>query len=271
MLAGEIAVLQIFADLCSLSRNRRGADFQAGDETEEIDPAGEEARNPQEYLYAYLRSRDADAEGLPESFRVRLRRALAHYGVTDLEPADERAETAASAELHSALYRMFLAHRRAGAHVPVLLELLQWRLRNPDSLPAAHRESYLRTIDQLVRATQLRHPVVGGLARRVRYTCFDAPLIAAERERGRQLVRDELDRLGDVTDPAERAARIDAMVAAGEPILGVFGPRHHAVMLEVMTRRYYRIRTLARPAGRPSSTAGRCSPPATPTPGSATW
>ena len=90
---------------------------------------------------------------------------------------------------------MFLAHRRAGAHVPVLLELLQWRLRNPDSLPAAHREAYLRAIDQLVRATQLRHPVVGGLARRVRYTCFDAPLIAAERERGRQLVRDELDRL----------------------------------------------------------------------------
>ena len=85
VLAGEIAVLQIFADLCSLSRNRRGPE----DETEEIDPAGEEARNPQEYLYAYLRSRDADAEGLPESFRARLRRALAHYGVADLEPSDE--------------------------------------------------------------------------------------------------------------------------------------------------------------------------------------
>ena len=102
--------------------------------------------------------------------------------------------------------------------------------------------------------------MVGGLARRVRYTCFDAPLIVAERERGRQLVRDELERLGDVTDPAERAARIDAMVAAGEPILGVFGPRHHDVMLEVMTRRYYRIRTLrelrvAEHRGRPLLTA----------------
>ena len=231
VLAGETSVLQIFADLCSLSRNRRGPE----DETEQVDPAGEQARNPQEYLYAYLRSRDADAEGLPESFRARLRRALGHYGVADLDPSDE---------LNSALYRMFLAHRRAAAHVPVLLELLQWRLRNPDSLPAAQREAYLRTIDQLVRATQLRHPVVGGLARRVRYTCFDAPLIAAERERGRQLVRDELERLGEVTDPATHAERIDAMVAAGEPILGVFGPRHHDVMLEVMTRRYYRIRTL---------------------------
>ena len=48
----------IFADLCALSRNRRGPE----DESQQVDPAGEEARNPQEYLYAYLRSRDADAE-----------------------------------------------------------------------------------------------------------------------------------------------------------------------------------------------------------------
>ena len=212
VLAGEMAVMAIFADLASLSRNRRGPE----DATAEIDPADEEARNPQEYLYAYLRSRDADAEGLPESFRSRLRRALAHYGVPDLTPSDELRGD----QLNRALYRMFLAHRRAAAHVPVLLELLQWRLRNPDSLPASARDAYLRAVDQLVRATQLRHPVVGGLARRVRYTCFDAPLIAAERERGRQLVRDELERLDEVRDPAERAARIDAIVAAGEPILG---------------------------------------------------
>ena len=236
VLAGEMAVMTIFADLASLSRNRRGPE----DSTAEIDPADEEARNPQEYLDAYLRSRDADAEGLPESFRTRLRRALAHYGVPDLTPSGGlRAD-----QLNRALYRMFLAHRRAAAHVPVLLELLQWRLRNPDSLPASARDAYLRAVDQLVRATQLRYPVVGGLARQVRYTCFDAPLIAAERERGRELVREELERLDDVSDPAERAARIDAIVAAGEPILGVFGPRHHDVMLEVMTRRYYRIRTL---------------------------
>ncbi|HWM57946.1 MAG TPA: carboxyl transferase domain-containing protein [Pseudonocardia sp.] len=241
LLAGESAVLQIFADLCSLSRNRRGPE----DESEEIDPAGEEARNPQEYLYAYLRSRDADLEGLPESFRIRLRRALAHYGVSDLEPADESSDAPlASGRLNPALYRMFLAHRRAGAHIPVLLDLLSWRLRNPDSLPTGGRDSYQRAVDQLVRATQLRYPVVGGLARQVRYTCFDAPLIDAERERGRQLVREQLDLLADQSDPAERAARIDAVVAAGEPILGVFGPRHHDVMLEVMTRRYYRIRTL---------------------------
>ncbi len=230
VLAGEISIFRIFADLCALSRNRRGPE----DESQQIDPAGEQARNPQEYLHAYLRSRDADAEGLPESFRTKLRHALAHYGVSDLEPSDA---------LSSALYRMYLAHRRAAAQVPVLAELLQWRLRHPDSLPPAAREDYQRVLDQLITATQLRHPVVGGLARRVRYTCFDAPLIAAERAARQDQVRVELDRLS--ADPATRAAQIDTIVSATEPILGVFGARHHAAMLEVMTRRYYRVRTLS--------------------------
>ncbi|WP_433279295.1 biotin carboxylase N-terminal domain-containing protein [Pseudonocardia xinjiangensis] len=234
VLAAETAVLRIFADLCALSRNRRGPE----DETQQIDPAGEEARNPQEFLHAYLRSRDAETEGLPESFQEKLRRALVHYGVSDLAPTDP----VSTDLLNSALYRMFLAHRRATAHVPVVLALLQWRLRNPGSLPASAREEYQLTIDRLVRATQLRHPVVGGLARRVRYTVFDAPLIDAERAAGQNQVRAELDRLSD--DPAARAAQIDTIVAAAEPILEVFGERHHAAMLEVMTRRYYRVRTL---------------------------
>ncbi len=250
VLHGEMATFRIFADLCALSRNRRGPE----DESQQIDPAGEQARNPQEYLYAYLRSRDADVEGLPESFREKLRRALAHYGVADLEP---------SPELHSALYRMFLAHRRASAHVPVLLDLLQWRLRHPESLPETTslgdgREEYQRVLDQLVTATQLRHPVVGGLARRVRYTCFDAPLLDAERAAGQAEVRAELDRLSD--EPGERARQIDRIVSAAEPILGVFGDDHQAAMLEVMTRRYYRVRPLTDVAlqdrgGRPLLTA----------------
>ena len=121
VLAGETEVLRIFADLCALSRNRRVPGGAEADDESAVD--AEATRNPQEYLYAYLRSRDADAEGLPESFRIKLRRALAHYGITDLEPTPD---------LGPVLYRMFLAHRRAAAHVPVVSDLLQWRL----SLPA---------------------------------------------------------------------------------------------------------------------------------------
>ena len=107
-------------------------------------------------------------------------------------------------------------------------------------------------------ATQLRHPAVGDLARQVRYRCFDAPAVAAERVRAQQQVRAELDHLS--SDPQARAAQIDAIVASGAPILGIFTERDHAVMLEVMTRRYYRIRPLenvqvTERGGRPMLTA----------------
>ncbi|MGI8814949.1 MAG: biotin carboxylase N-terminal domain-containing protein [Pseudonocardia sp.] len=234
VLAGEAGVLGIFADLCALSRNKRLPDG-AGDLADDVSAVdAEAARNPQEYLYAYLRTRDADTEGLPESFRIKLRRALAHYQVHDLED---------SPDLGPALYRMFLAHRRAGAHVPTLSQLLRWRLRHPESVlstTAAARDQYRLVLDQLVTATQLRYPAIGDLARQVRYRCFDAPVIAEERARVRQQVREQLDQLSD--EPVARAAQIDQIVASGEPILGVFAEHHHAAMLEVMTRRYYRIR-----------------------------
>ena len=244
LLTGETEILQIFADLCALSRNRRVPDVAETDEEAAVD--AEAARNPQEYFYAYLRSRDAGAEGLPESFQIRLRRALAHYGVTDLEP---------SPDLEPALYQMFLAHRRASAHAAVVSELLQWRLHDPEPLPQDARDGYRQVIDQLVAATQLRHPATGDLARQVQYRCFDAPVIARERALAQQQVRAELDNLSP--DPGARADQIDAMVATGAPILGVFAERHHAVMLEVMTRRYYQIRPLQRVRAFERA-AGRC-------------
>jgi acetyl-CoA carboxylase carboxyltransferase component/biotin carboxyl carrier protein len=264
LLAGETEILRIFADISALWRNRRVPSETEADDEAAVD--AEAAHNQQEYLHAYLRSLDADAEGLPESFRIKLRRTLAHYGVTGLEP---------SPELGPALYRIFLAHRRAATHMPVVAELLRWRLRDPESLsaeprggsggssppePALHdaREDYRRVVDQLMSATQLRHPAVGDLARQVRYRCFDAPAVAAERIRVQRQVRAELDHLSP--DPEARAVQIEAIVAAGAPILGIFTERDHAVMLEVMTRRYYQIRPLenvrvVEHSGRPLLTA----------------
>ena len=250
LLAGETEILGIFGDISALWRNRRVPTETLRDQADDeaaVDAAA--AHNQQEYLHAYLRSLDADTEGLPESFRIKLRRTLAHFGVTELEP---------SPELGPALYRIFLAQRRAAAQVPVVAELLRWRLRDPRSLPEDARDDYRRVVDQLMSATQLRHPAVGDLARQVRYRCFDAPLLAAERVRAQQRVRAELDQLS--AEPRARGAQIDAIVAAGEPILGVFTQRHHPVMLEVMTKRYYRIRPLrnvqiTERSGRPLLTA----------------
>ncbi|HEX8519385.1 MAG TPA: biotin carboxylase N-terminal domain-containing protein, partial [Pseudonocardia sp.] len=283
VLAGELSIMQIFADLSALSRNRRGPESPDAaarlDGAPEADSA-ESAHNPQEYLHAFLRSRDADVEGLPESFRARLRAALRHYGVPgDKVPAGDGAPrregtTAPRREgmdddaLTTALYRIFLAHRRASAHVPVLLDLLQWRLTHTTgvdtaadpALPPEARERYLRTLEHLITATQVRHPVVGDLARRVRYRLFDEPLMDRARARGQEEVRAELDRLAAAPDAATRAALIDAIVASADPILSVFRERDHAVMLEVMTRRYYRVRpltdlTVVDRGGRPLLTA----------------
>ena len=153
LLAGEAEILQIFADVSALWRNRRVPGESQADDEAAVD--AEAARNPQEYMHAYLRSRDADAEGLPESFRIKLRRTLAHYGITDLEP---------SPELDPALYRIFLAHRRAAAHVPVVSELLQWRLRHPESLPGPARRP--RRLPAGRRPAGVGHPAAASGRRR---------------------------------------------------------------------------------------------------------
>ena len=77
---------------------------------------------------------------------------------------------------------MFLAHRRATAHVPVVLDLLQWRLRQPGRAAGRRARRLPAHARPAGQATQLRHPVVGGLARRVRYTLLRR---AADRRRAR--------------------------------------------------------------------------------------
>ena len=72
LLHGELALLTTFADLSELSRNRP---------TSEEEEADEQVHSPREYFHAYLHSLDIEREGLPESFRARLSRALLHYGV----------------------------------------------------------------------------------------------------------------------------------------------------------------------------------------------
>ena len=93
--------------MCDLSRNRP---------TDEEESADEQVHSPREHFHTYLRSLDVEQEDLPESFRVRLARALRHHGVTDLEPGPR---------LEEAVYRVFLAQQRAADQVPVVAALLE--------------------------------------------------------------------------------------------------------------------------------------------------
>ena len=230
VLDAEIDVLGIFADIASLTRNRR-----IGDEEDRA-----EARAAREYLHAYLRSLDVEAEGLPDSFRAKLERALSHYGVHTLER---------SPDLEEALYRIHLSQQRAPAQLPAVLGLLERRLRAPEPPHDQRGEALRDTLDRLIRATQVRHPAVGDLARRARYRSFDQPRLERERTATYDAVRAHIAALIHDPDAPDRHERMAALIAAQQPLLGMLKDPLMArgglpPMLEVLTRRYYRTRSV---------------------------
>ena len=178
--------------------------------------ADETVHSPREHFHHYLRSLDAEREGVPEPLRRSLARALGHYGVESLDP---------SAALAEAAYRMFLAQERVPSQFPAVAGLLDGRLHDADTLPAPLRKELRETLDRLVVATQLRHPAIGELARSVRFACFDGPLIAAARERAHRRVRDQLERLAARPDAPDHAELIDEVVATSQPLLSILGER----------------------------------------------
>jgi len=235
LLGGELEILKIFAELAELSRNWPAREGEEPDEEE-----GERLRNPREHFRAYLRSLDVEREGLPETFRARLARALARYGVHDLERGPE---------LEEAVYRIFLAHQRAPSHLPTVTALLDQRLQNAEALPAPLRDELRETLDRLVVATQLRYPAVGELARSVRFRVFDQPLLEQARDRVFEQVREQLGYLVENPGAPDSAERIEALVASPHTLIRLLGerigsPEGNEPMVELLTRRYYRIRPL---------------------------
>ena len=226
MVGREIDLLNLFADLAELSRNR---------------PGGEElhtelrVHSSREHFHTYLQSLDVERHGLHEQFRDRLAAVLARYGVTELDRTPE---------LEEAVFRIFLAQRRTTADVHLVSSLLQRWITEP--APAESLTWPVRQVlDRLVRATQLRFPVVGDLARSVRFRWFDQPLVDEDRSSVLAGVSGELSALSDDA-AADRADRIDALAAIPEQIVRFLAERleqgvpEREPMLEVLVRRHYR-------------------------------
>ncbi|MGZ4589583.1 MAG: ATP-binding protein [Actinomycetes bacterium] len=226
LLRAELGVVNAFADLCELTRNKPAAD----------ETADERVHSPREYFHSYLHSLDVDREHLPESFRERLARVLAHYGVTDLERTPA---------LEDAVFRIFLAQQRTSADLAVVTTLLQQWLGDPPPPGAVETEAH-EVLDRLVLATQLRYPVVGDLARSARFRWFDQPLVQAARASVLAGVPDELAYLSAHPDAEDYAPRLDALAAIPEPIVRFLAERlatgipEREPMLEVLARRHYR-------------------------------
>ena len=226
LLAAEIDVLQTFADLCELSRNKPGVG-------ELVDNP---VHSPREHFHSFLQSLDSDVQGLPEQFREKLARALRHYDTT--VDADRN-------ELGDAVHRIFVAQQRMEQQVPAISALLESRIVNRADDAQATPE-FADVLDLLIVATQVRYPVIGDLARNLRYRLFDEPEILRARERANDEVRGILQYLGEHPLAADRARRIDALVDSSAPLIDLLGqrPANPDVLLEVITRQYYRIHGL---------------------------
>ena len=231
----EVALLGVFADFAELSRNR---------------PVGEEAHlenrvhSPREHFHTYLQTLDPERGALPADFVGRLERVLGHYGV-DGVGRDASGDVAADEALEGAVFRVFLAQQRSAPEVAMATAILQRWLVDPAPEPpmdAAARD----LLDRLVGATQLRFPIVGDLARSVRFRWFDQPLVDADRASVLGSVGDELDEIDALPDGPERTARIDTLAAIPERIVRFLGERLRGgiqarePMLAVLVKRHYR-------------------------------
>ncbi|MFI6131545.1 carboxyl transferase domain-containing protein [Micromonospora sp. NPDC051141] len=240
-LAEELELVDVFADLAELSRNRPGGD----------DGPGGHLHSAREHFHIYLQSLDVERAGSPEAFRARLAKALGHYGVSELDR---------SPALEAAVFRIFLAQQRATVDAAVIAALLRAWLRElpPDE---ALREPAGLALERLIAATQVRFPVVADLARGVVFAWFAQPLLRRNRARVYARVRSHLRHLDRQPDAPDRDERVAEMVRSTEPLVRLLGQRlvrdnlDNATMLEVLTRRYYGNRALT---GVRTRTAGGC-------------
>jgi acetyl/propionyl-CoA carboxylase alpha subunit/acetyl-CoA carboxylase carboxyltransferase component len=232
VLAAEVEVLEVFADLRALFRSHRDVDEIADDPLL--------VRSPEEHLHAYMRSLDAGGEALPERFLADLDRALRWYGVTSRERTPE---------LEAALYWIFKAQRQVADQVPVVVALLR-RWHDQGIVDAgAVADAARAVLDRLVLTTVRSQPQVADLAREVRYRSFEAvAVLEAELEDQRSMAR----HLGALqrTDlhPTSRARHLGALLAFPTPLAPML-LAHLAqdpdgigeLVLDVLTRRYYRL------------------------------
>ena len=224
---GERALLEAYADVRSIGR-----------------PSAEDGGfgSPQERLHAFLRSLDAQAEGLPERFVASLERALAHYGVEGLER---------TAALEEAAYRLFVSQLRAAPARRAVQAVLTRHLERADDRAGWADERYRAVLDRLEDALAQREPTLAELARELRWIVFDRPLIDATREETYAEMASHVRALSDGPGEDDRERHVQALVGCQQPLAPLLarhstdaGPGVRAALVEAMTRRYFRIREL---------------------------
>ncbi len=232
LIPGEHRLLGIFADLCAVSRSRL---YEEEGESQLL-------QSPHEQFHAWLRSLDAEAEGLPARFVTQLRSALAHYGIESLER---------TSALEEACYRLFLSQQTAKTARAGILAILDRRLEGADQLVGKVGDDFREVLDQLVIALEGSDPIITDLAREVRFRYFDEPVVVAAREQAYAEMTEHITAL--IRDPArpDRSELMKAIVDCPRPLAPLLTssmrtapPQAQHLLVEVMARRYYRVRSL---------------------------
>jgi acetyl/propionyl-CoA carboxylase alpha subunit/acetyl-CoA carboxylase carboxyltransferase component len=233
LLACEDGLLDLFADLGALYRPRT--------ETQPDDALT--AGSSQEYLLAFLQWLDVDRAGLPDGYVKHLGKALARYGVHGF---------GRTPELDAAVVWMFRSFARVLALVPVIMLIMERRLKAVAVLRALADADMENRLEWLAEASRGRHQAVTELARDVRFHYFDEPVLEALLTRAYVPVEHALDELA--ADPGEpaRGDAIDAVLACPQPVRGTLLRRWLAngdqqfrrVLLEIYARGFYRTREL---------------------------
>ena len=225
-------LLKIFVDICCLFQREPEVDHRNSGE----EPSAEN------YLFSYLRMLDAGVEGLPKSFVESLRCALGHYGVKSLDR---------SPELEQSLLWICKSHQRIEQQIGLVLGLLEKRSTLSRTLPPGSTDDFRTLLDRLVSICTVPFPAVADLAREIRYRYFDQPLFEKSRKQVYEQLETQLVSLAANPNAADRNEKIHALVECPQPLARVFGRRFaeanspmRQLMLEAITRRFYRIRTL---------------------------
>jgi acetyl/propionyl-CoA carboxylase alpha subunit/acetyl-CoA carboxylase carboxyltransferase component len=229
----EDDVLETFVDLLQLFRR------QSATGPSDVDGEEDVRAGPTEHFFAYLRDLSGRGEGVPPSFIAKLRRALAHYGVGDLERTPA---------LHESLFRICKARQRLDAQVEPLLALLQRRI---DAVETDHNHAGDRSrelLDRLIAETHGRLQALNDGARELRFLYFERAVLDASRQRVFDEAGAHLAAL--VADPpaVERRAHLEALARSPHPLLGFLtaqlpraSPALRHAMSALLLARYYRL------------------------------
>jgi acetyl/propionyl-CoA carboxylase alpha subunit/acetyl-CoA carboxylase carboxyltransferase component len=237
LIACEDSLLDIYADLGALSRPRSELD------TEIVSELTEE--HTQEFLTAFVQWLDADRAGLTDSYRARLERALARYGVHGLDR---------SPDLERAVTWLFRSLDRLDELSGVVEAILQRRLDHRRVLAPVLGADDGARLDRLAAATQGRQQMIADLARDVRFHFFSAPAMEAEAMALLAEMADHFEALANAPDAPGRAEHIDRLVRCPHPLRSemqrqwrlsddgdAVGSARRTAVAEVHIRRYYRL------------------------------